>query len=286
MKHQFAKGHGTENDFVIVPDHHAQLQLEAQTITAICDRRAGIGGDGLLRVSTAGALLAAGVIDYIPQGAQEDDWFMDYYNADGSTAEMCGNGVRVFAHWIRSQGLVQENSFRVITRAGVRSVTVHHYDDKSADISVDMGQPRLLGKTSCTVDGQIFHGVGIDVGNPHLAAVVPEFDEQKLRVFRLTMPEYDQDFFPQGVNVELLTPMYSNQAHMRVYERGVGETRSCGTGTVAAACAALEYEGKTTGVVEIIIPGGVVTVTITPESAILRGPSQLVAVGELQIPVQ
>ena len=115
---KFAKGHGTENDFVIVEDHAAAAPLAPERVAALCDRRAGIGGDGLLRVVRADALLAAGEIAELVEGIAPDDWFMDYRNADGSVAEMCGNGTRVFAHWLRSRGLVDEDKFTIGTRAG------------------------------------------------------------------------------------------------------------------------------------------------------------------------
>ncbi|MFZ2510120.1 MAG: diaminopimelate epimerase, partial [Gordonia sp. (in: high G+C Gram-positive bacteria)] len=103
---RFAKGHGTQNDFVILPDPDADLDLDVALIAALCDRQRGLGADGLLRVAKSGALVQAGVLAELPAGVGADDWFMDYRNADGSIAEMCGNGVRVFAHYCRAEGLV------------------------------------------------------------------------------------------------------------------------------------------------------------------------------------
>ncbi|MFY1621472.1 diaminopimelate epimerase, partial [Micromonospora sp. WMMD736] len=114
----FAKGHGTQNDFVLLPDLPAGLSLAPAAVAALCDRRQGLGADGVLRVTTAGALLAAGGLDSLPEGVVADDWYMDYRNADGSIAQMCGNGVRVFAHFLRSSGLEDRDEFVVGSLAG------------------------------------------------------------------------------------------------------------------------------------------------------------------------
>ena len=273
----FAKGHGTENDFVIV---EGTEPLPAERVRALCDRRAGIGGDGVLRVIRAGELLAAGEIDALAPGIGDQDWFMDYRNADGSVAEMCGNGTRVFAHWVRSRGLVEEDSFTVGTRAGAKQVTVHSFTDTEADVSVEMGPATVTGVSTASMAGESFAGLGVDMGNPHLAAVIPGLSLEALAEKTLAQPVIDTDFFPAGVNVELVTPLQDGAIHMRVYERGVGETRSCGTGTVAAACAALADSSQATGSVRVIVPGGEVTVTISEEGSTLTGPSRIVAIGE------
>ncbi|AHI22997.1 diaminopimelate epimerase [Corynebacterium vitaeruminis] len=275
----FAKGHGTENDFVILPDEKAELTLDASLVAALCDRRAGIGGDGLLRVAQVGALLDAGVVDQVDPALSRTDWFMDYYNADGSIAEMCGNGTRVFAHWVYSRGLVGEAEFLVGTRAGAKKVTVSEADQYRATVSVEMGEAAVTGVSSCFVGESKFAGMGVDMGNPHLACVVPGLDAESLAALDLVKPRFDEEFFPQGVNVEILTELSDGTVDMRVYERGVGETRSCGTGTVAAARAALADAGQVDGTVRVRIPGGEVEVTIAGEESTLTGPSRIVAEG-------
>ncbi|AZA09096.1 diaminopimelate epimerase [Corynebacterium pseudopelargi] len=277
----FAKGHGTENDFIILDDIDAQLPLDPATVAALCDRRAGIGADGLLRVARAGALLRAGVLEHLEEGIEASTMFMDYYNADGSTAEMCGNGTRVFAHWVALQGYEQDREFVVGTRAGAKPVVVHEYNDTSADVSVEMGQAEVTGLSTCTVGAQHFAGLGVDVGNPHLACVIPGLDAQKLAEIELSQPQIDPEFFPHGVNLEILTPLAQGRTHMRVFERGVGETRSCGTGTVAAARSALADAGAVDGEVTVVVPGGEVQVTLDGERSVLRGPSALVATGTI-----
>lgn len=282
----FFKGHGTENDFVILPDYAAQLVLNASLVAAICNRHSGIGADGLLRVAAAGALLEAGAIDQLPTGVQPDDWFMDYYNADGSIAEMCGNGARVFAHYVYAEGIAKGEQFVIGTRAGAKPVTVHSCTGDSAEISVDMGPATVTGVSTCEIGEKSFAGMGVDMGNPHLACVVPSLTPAELAELNLEKPIFDTEFFPEGVNVEIVTELDTStevpRAHMRVYERGVGETRSCGTGTVAAARAVLADAGHTEGEVDIVIPGGMVKVTITPEGSTLTGPSKIITEGMIR----
>jgi diaminopimelate epimerase len=278
----FAKGHGTQNDFVLLPDPDARLTLTPAAVAALCDRRQGLGADGVLRVTTAAGAQAAGVFERLPEGLQPDDWYMDYRNADGSIAQMCGNGVRVFAHYLRASGLESRDEFVVGSLAGPRPVMLHHADDTTADVTVEMGKTNQLGTGEAIVGGRPFAGMAIDVGNPHLACVDPDLTIDELMTLDVSAPvSFDRALFPEGVNVEVLTAPVDGAVSMRVHERGVGETRSCGTGTVAAAVAALAFAGATTGTLRVRIPGGEVTVTVTDASSYLRGPSVLVARGEL-----
>lgn len=278
----FAKGHGTQNDFVLLPDLDAELTLTAAAVAALCDRRRGLGADGLLRVTTAGAAARTGVLETLPEGVAAGDWFMDYRNADGSVAEMCGNGVRVFAHYLRAAGLEAADEFVVGSLAGPRPVTVHHADDARAEITVDMGKANTLGSGEAVVGGRRFAGLAVDVGNPHLACVDPGLSVAELDALDVgARVSFDAHQFPNGVNVEVLTAARDGAVTMRVHERGVGETRSCGTGTVAAAMAALAHDGAPTGTLRVDIPGGHVQVTITEATSYLRGPSELVARGDI-----
>jgi diaminopimelate epimerase len=279
---KFAKGHGTQNDFVLLPDLDAALALTPAAVAALCDRRRGMGADGVLRVTTAAAALAAGVFDRIPEGVRSTDWYMDYRNADGSIAQMCGNGVRVFAHYLRTSGLEQRDEFVVGSLAGPRPVVVHSVDDLSADVTVEMGKVNQVGTGSAIVGGRRFAGIAVDVGNPHLACVDASLTHDELLTLDVAAPvSFDATQFPDGVNVEVLTAPADGAVSMRVHERGVGETRSCGTGTVAAVVAALRHTGDDTGTLRVRIPGGEVDVTVTDASSYLRGPSVLVAHGEL-----
>ncbi|WP_280233149.1 diaminopimelate epimerase [Nocardia cyriacigeorgica] len=283
---EFTKGHGTQNDFVVLPDPEVHLELTTERIAALCDRQRGLGADGVLRVARAGALRDGGVLPELPVGVGADDWFMDYRNADGSIAEMCGNGVRVFAHYLAAFGLESRESFVVGSRAGARPVTVHAAGAVHGEVTVSMGEVRELGASTATVAGAAYPGTGIDVGNPHLACVAPELTADGLAALDLTVaPGYDPELFPHGVNIEIVTALEGGAVDMRVYERGVGETRSCGTGTVAAAAAALAASGfritQDTGEVIVRVPGGEVSVGLEGGRAWLRGPSVLVATGRI-----
>ncbi|SDC46974.1 diaminopimelate epimerase [Actinokineospora iranica] len=265
----FLKGHGTENDFVVLPDPDGDLDLTDGRVRALCDRRRGLGADGVLRVVRSKALPDA------PADIDGDVWFMDYRNADGSIAEMCGNGVRVFARYLSDAGLVEAAEFPVGTRAGVRPVTVR----PDGSVTVDMGQVRRTGRFTTTVAGAVFEGLGVDVGNPHLACVVAGAPIDALDLTE--QPAYDPAVFPHGVNIEFIELVAPAEIRMRVHERGVGETRSCGTGTVAAVAGALASQGATTGESVVHVPGGSVRVTIGPDTSTLTGPAVFVARGEL-----
>jgi len=286
---RFVKGHGTQNDFVVLADPAAELDLGVDVVAAICDRQRGIGADGLLRVARAVALVERGILDGLPDGVRPDDWFMDYRNADGSIAEMCGNGVRVFAHYVRATGLIDTDTFSVGSRAGARPVIVHSHDDVHADLTVVMGQARVDGQSQARVGETTYTGAVVDVGNPHLACVVPDLTPQLLAEVDFSAGvTIDSVVFPNGTNLELVTPARPTDgdadwaADMRVFERGVGETRSCGTGLVAAGKASLGVLSEDSGSLRITVPGGSVLVTITADGATLRGPSMLVAEGRFR----
>ena len=279
----FLKGHGTLNDFVILPDDRADLELDGDLVRTLCDRRGGVGADGVLRIATAGALVDRGVLEALPPGVGGADWFMDYRNADGSIAEMCGNGVRVFAHTLVATGRAQVGSIPVGTRSGVRTAEVLSYSGDDAVVRVDMGEPHLLGLSSAQVGGRTFAGLAVDMGNPHLACVVPDLDAAGLAALRVQeMPVFDRDLFPDGVNVEIATPIRDGRVSMRVHERGSGETMSCGTGIVATAVAALADAGQATGDVVVQVPGGLAEVSLTDGGAFLTGPSALIADGHFR----
>ena len=270
---RFAKGHGTENDFVVLPDPDGTLDLTAARVAALCDRRRGLGADGVLRVVRWTALKDGEIPTAFP-AEPGVEWFMDYRNADGGVAEMCGNGVRVYARWLERAGWLPGGPvLHLGTRAGVREVRF-----VGDDVAVDMGPARLGGESTATVGPRAFSGTAVDVGNPHLACVT----DAPLGALDLTVqPRYDAALFPHGVNVEFVSPLRDGAVAMRVHERGVGETRSCGTGTVAAVVAALREAGRTTGDVAVRTPGGRLRVVVDGGTTVLQGPAVLVASGEL-----
>jgi diaminopimelate epimerase len=277
---QFAKGHGTGNDFVILPDPDGQLELTPELVSRLCDRRRGIGADGVLRVVRAGKHPdAAGCGRGAKAGggtsAGEAEWFMDYWNADGSCAEMCGNGVRVFTRYLVDSGLASPDpaGMPVATRAGVVRAVVGE-----EEISAALALPRVGGTSTATLDGQAFPGTIVDCGNPHL--VCTGLPGEQLSTLDLTRaPGYHRSVFPSGVNVEFVTSLGDLHARLRVYERGSGETLSCGTGACAVAAVVLRDAGLHAGSVTVDVPGGRLVVTLDGESCWLAGPAVIVATG-------
>jgi diaminopimelate epimerase len=258
---RFAKGHGTQNDFVILPDPDGTLDLSPRLVARLCDRREGLGADGILRVVRTDA-------------AADSGWFMDYRNADGSIAEMCGNGIRVFARYLLDTGMATGDELTVGTRAGPRAVRV-----VPGGFTVEMGMVGVLGPGRATVAGQVCEGMRISIGNPHLACLV----DAPLEKFDLSAaPELDPGQFPSGGNVELVRVTDRAAVQVRVHERGSGETRSCGTGAVAAAAAAAHAAGAPVGSWRVAMPGGNLTVALDAGTSWLTGPAVIVAEGEIR----
>ena len=246
---RFLKGHGTENDFVLLPDLDDQLDLTPELVRRICDRRSGIGADGVLRVVRA----------------EDGGWFMDYRNADGSIAQMCGNGVRVYARYLVDVGLAHDGELDLQTRAGTRSVVVD--GDR---ITVDMGVATVGDQVE--IDGAA--GTFVDMGNPHVVVHVASVGG--LGVL---------DPGNKDVNVEYVEELGPTHLTMRVHERGVGETRSCGTGACAAVVASTLRTGSGRGVpYDVDVPGGRLVVTWREDGhVLLQGPAVIVAEGELSL---
>ena len=288
------KGHGTENDFVLLDDRSGALGLGADLVRSLADRRAGVGGDGVIRLVASAAIPeGVAVLAEHPQAR----WFMDYHNADGSVAEMCGNGVRVFAAYAERLGLWDGTGELVVaTRAGARPVrsVPDPTGEGRAWYSVAMGRWSLPGGPAAVAAGGDAEvttpGLGarpalsVDLGNPHAVVVLP--DAAVLAAADLTAPPVVAPVPAQGTNVEFVVPLGERadatgtigEVAMRVHERGVGETRSCGTGACAAALAASTWAGP--GAPErwwVRVPGGTVQVTVDGDEVELAGPAVLVA---------
>lgn len=288
---RFTKGHGTGNDFVLFSDPEGDLQLTPAQIAAVCDRHFGVGGDGLIRAVRSDRLVdGAAAIAEDPDAA----WFMDYWNADGSPSEMCGNGIRVFTRYLIDQGLVELGDGEWIaigTRAGVRRVRELGNGNFEADLGVwrlDGGEPLVRAKNLHAARP----GLGIDVGNPHI--VVALADDDELDGLDLAyLPILDPE--PQaGANVEFVVPAEPlveggrGRIRMRVHERGSGETLSCGTGAVASALAVRYWAGEAAPDDWVVqVPGGVVGVRMVAEPdgerVLLSGPAELVFDGVLSL---
>jgi len=277
----FTKGHGTENDFVLVADLDGTRDLTGAQVRRLTDRRAGIGGDGVIRVVPTQMAAEQHVRDQRAQAR----WFMDYRNADGTVAEMCGNGARVFAAYLRREGLETAGEFAIATRDGVKSV---HFEGDL--IAVNLGAWRIVDADKARDEGfdvmvkvhghDPMPGLLLDLGNPHTVVALP--DSADLASLDLTRAPEVHPVPANGTNVEFVRPIGPGHIAMRVYERGVGETRSCGTGAAAGALATRWWAGAdmATDQWRVDVPGGTLRVrALLGQQVELAGPAVLVADG-------
>lgn len=265
------KGHGTENDFVIIPDLDGALDLTPELVRALCDRRSGVGADGVLRVVRS---------ENAPESSQisvEAPYFMDYRNADGSVASMCGNGVRVFVRYLQAVGVVDDYA-AVATRGGVKRTWL----TDEGDVIVDMGLPLALADRPVATAAPSLDavpGVAVEMPNPHVVVAVSSRAE--LDALDLSRPPEIEPSRPDGQNVEFVVRVGPRHVAMRVHERGIGETRSCGTG-ICAAVAASEGAAPDGSTWRVDVPGGTCRVTWQTDGTIqLAGPA--VIVGEIEL---
>ncbi|GAA4285012.1 diaminopimelate epimerase [Brevibacterium daeguense] len=291
MGRELTKGHGTANDFVLLLDPNGDVEVSAAEVALLCDRRRGIGGDGFIRVVRT----SHARIPEAPAAAEAGaEWFMDYRNGDGSIAEMCGNGVRVFVHFLAVRGLVDVDSeVSVGTRAGVKSVTriADPLGGSAPWYRVDMGPWRFPAPIAGGADSLVTTagidvarpGLSVDLGNPH--TVVALAGAADLAAADLTRRPQVEPVPGNGTNVEyiVIEPDHdgdpsTGRLSMRVHERGVGETQSCGTGACAAALAARYWAGDAGPSTWFVsLPGGIVRIEITDDDVALSGPAVLVA---------
>ena len=232
------KYHGSGNDFVLLEDLEDERPLTAEFVRALCDRRFGVGGDGVIRVT----------------GAEGADFFMDYWNRDGNVAEMCGNGIRCLGKLVFERALTDRTELDVMTRGGARHLSLREADGVVEAVTVDMGRPAfarvaipMAGPEDETflqqpveVGGAVFLGSAVSMGNPHLVLLVEE-DPDALDVAEVGGSLERDPLFPEGTNVEFVYPT-ADGVKARVWERGVGETLACGTGACAALVAASQAE--------------------------------------------
>ena len=281
MSLAFTKGHGTGNDFILVLDEHGQIEISAEQVALMCDRHFGIGADGLIRVTpTAKSPEVSDLLELEP-GAK---WFMDYRNADGSKAEMCGNGIRVFARYLLENGLAvltSGSTLPIATRDGIKDLTA-----TQTGFAVDLGLFRVGGdETLVRARGLSVArpALEVNVGNPHRVVALADIAElESIDLGRAPILEPEAD---GGANVEFVVldePLIKEGVAgltMRVHERGVGETLSCGTGIAAAAIAIRHYAGGEQNYWKVTVPGGQVAVRMFPtedgEHVSISGPAEL-----------
>jgi diaminopimelate epimerase len=267
------KYHGTGNDFVMLEDLDDRTPLDPTLVAALCDRHRGVGADGVIRVTRG-----------LEHGT---DFFMDYRNADGSLAEMCGNGVRCLGKLVHDRGHTRATEFAVGTRAGTKHLSLAIDDGVVRSVTVGMGAPAfargripMLGPADepfltepLEVDGRTYKATAVSMGNPHVVLFVEE-DPANLDVRSIgPIVEHDERF-PEQTNVEFVS-VEDGAVRARVWERGSGETMACGTGACAALVAANEA-GLVPARGEVRFPGGTLLVERTEAEVLLTGPAERV----------
>lgn len=289
MKLEFTKGHGTGNDFVLVYNPVGEIELGEEQVARICDRHFGVGADGLIFVTQT---KSSPEVKHLLEEDSAAQWFMDYRNADGSKAEMCGNGIRVFARYLIEKGLaeiIDGQTLPVATRAGIKDLTA-----SVGGFAVDLGRWKIE-ETEYLVKADGLDvarpALSLNLGNPHLVVALAEPEE--LQALELSKPPVLEPAPANGANIEFAVvsdPLIRDgvaSITMRVHERGVGETLSCGTGVAAAALAIRHYAGNGQNHWKVTVPGGELGVRMFPteagEHVAISGPAVLSYEGSISL---
>ena len=247
---KFTKMHGLGNDYVYVNCFEEQVENPAETARLVSDRHTGIGSDGLILICPS----------------EVADFQMVMYNADGSRAQMCGNGIRCVGRYVHDRGLTDKTTLTVETLGGIKTLQLHLEDGKAVSVTVDMGEPVLeparipvLAAGDRVVNlpleaaGQTWQVTCVSMGNPH--AVVFVDDPAALPLEQLGPQFENHPLFPERINTEFVRVDSPEELTMRVWERGAGETQACGTGACASAAAAV-LTGNCKPAVTVHLPGG------------------------------
>jgi diaminopimelate epimerase len=269
---RLTKHHGLGNDFLVLLDPSGDQSLTPERVRALCDRHRGVGADGVLRATR-------------PDAAHDLDAVMELYNADGSRAEMSGNGIRCLAQALLQAGWASPPAVRIATDAGLRTITVHRpVDPTTALLEVDMGAVRLDGDAGEWTGGPLRRATWANMGNPHLVVEVEiegsidgDGDQLAAAVDLVALGEKVNAAVEAGANVHLLTRPSTggDRIAIRTYERGVGPTQACGTGACASAAVARSW-GLVGDHVAVDMPGGTAEVRLD-ETVALIGPATFVA---------
>lgn len=257
---EFTKMQGCGNDYVYVDLFKEKIENPAKLSIAVSDRHFGIGSDGLITIGPS----------------ETADFQMHIYNADGSEAEMCGNGVRCVAKYVYDHGLTDQTEITVETGAGIKTLLLTVENKKVSQVRVDMGEPILNpelipveadGDTvideKIYVDGKEWHMTCVSMGNPHAVVFVEDTDAFELEKYGPQFENHPR--FPKRTNVEFVHVISRTEASMRVWERGSAETLACGTGTCASVMACI-LNHKTENKVLVHLRGGDLTIEYEPKS--------------------
>ncbi len=280
---KFWKYHGCGNDFVVIDGVRNSVAVDTEWSAKVCDRHFGVGADGVL---------------YVLPGREDADIEMVVVNADGSIAEMCGNGIRCVAKFARDEGIVFSDEFKIMTGKGVLgATTIAGADGKVATVRIDMGAPILYGR-QIPIDydneflNQIFEAGGarfranaVSMGNPHFITFEPLPEDVMLRIAPLIEKH---PFFPNRTNVEFARIDEQGKIDIKVFERGAGWTLACGTGACATTvAAALDKLVPFDTPIDVHLPGGWLKITVDQglHYVLMEGPAEFVYIGEIADPV-
>jgi diaminopimelate epimerase len=276
---RFAKYHGTGNDFVMLEDLEDDLTLTSPLVAFLCDRHMGVGADGVIRIAPS----------------DEADFFMDYWNADGNVAEMCGNGIRCLGKYVYDRGHTSKTELKVDTRAGGKDLILNVSDRAVVSVRVDMGSPRLRRKEipmagppeetfvdePMTAGEAKYRATAVSMGNPHLV-LIGDKQPSQVDIEALGPALQRHRDFPQQTNVEFAR-VSDGVVDVRVWERGSGQTMACGTGACAALVAA-SMIGLVDREATVRFPGGDLEVEWAPDGHVyLTGPATFVFEGEADL---
>lgn len=279
---RFSKMHGTKNDFVVFHDLDQKIALSPEQVSRLCDRREGVGADGVIVVRPS-------------EGA---DFFMDYINSDGTIAEMCGNGIRCLAKYVYDNSLTGKKTLAVETRAGIKTLDlIVDKTNRVEKVKVDMGAPifdprkipvNITDRNAPILDYPVevshhkFYCNLVSMGNPHCIIFAEDNLDYLARTYGPMLETHP--VFPAKTNVEFCKVLGPNRLLMRVWERGSGETFSCGTGACATAVASV-LKGFTKGETTVELLGGPLAIYWkgNNNSVIMTGKSETVYIGDISI---
>ena len=260
----FTKMHGLGNDYLYVygePENPEELSIK------LSERHFGAGSDGMIWISPS----------------DKADFKMRIFNADGSEAKMCGNGIRCVGKYVYDKGYTDKKSLKIETLSGIRTLELNVVSGKVKTIAVDMGKAEVYEDLKLDIDGNEDLCTPVSVGNPHAVTFVKDIEAVPLTEIGPKMEH--NSAFPDGVNAEFIQVIDEKTLRMRVWERGSGITMACGTGACASTAAAIKHKYCSFDEeVSVILDGGTLKIKISPDySVIMTGPAETIYEGETEL---
>jgi diaminopimelate epimerase len=259
----YVKSHGLGNDYIVIDPANVPFAVTPEAVRLICDRHRGVGSDGILLVAPAA----------------DADFGVRIFNPDGTEAEKSGNGVRIFAKFLREHGYTDEDRFTLQTLGGRVTCALENEDGRVAQIAVEMGTARFDPLDAIEVDGRRFEVTAVSIGNPHCVIVVP--DLSKIDIHALGPKIETHRAFPQRTNVQFAQVVSRNEVRILIWERGAGYTLASGSSSCAVV-AAVHRKGLVDRDVTVSMPGGQLSIGIAADGEIrMRGPVEEICAGDL-----